>query len=323
MLPRKHSAIILFLVTFNLSILPWNEQIIGWQEYIQHNQPRTVVSTVNNNHYLDLRHLKPDDHSADQIRLTSVDLSYLSEAEREKVTTLDLRYHQIKTISGLSLLPNLQVFYLSGNDLEELPEEIGDLKNLMFLDVSFNKLKKLPQVIGKLKKLRQLDLASNQLSTLPPEIGQLSNLAILNLSSDHPFTSLPPTYSKVADLWQFNIPPETKRLQQIYLDNIKRFIIQAIQRSNLVNVRKFTRSIIERCEIDPNSFHNEHGNNLLQLAILHHDSEKDPEGKIIKELMAIIAPYYTDLITLLGKNHNLFVDIAQNFVEKEKADEKE
>ncbi|MGJ3244528.1 MAG: COR domain-containing protein [Elainellaceae cyanobacterium] len=88
---------------------------------------------------------------------------------------------------------------LAGNDLEELPPEIGHLTNLQRLDLSSNSLSSLPAEIGQLTNLQALDLSSNSLSSLPPEIGQLTNLQRLDLSSNS-LSSLPAEIGQLTNL---------------------------------------------------------------------------------------------------------------------------
>jgi len=116
-------------------------------------------------------------------------------------------------------------------------------------------------------------------------------------------------------------------LQERFLANLNGYILQAIARSNLVNVRKFTRSIVERCDLDPSKFKDDQGNNLLHLAVMYHDSEVDPEWKILKELIACNpdssavtlqdenAEGKTPLELLLGKDNQAFEDVFQKFCE--------
>ncbi len=52
---------------------------------------------------------------------------------------------------------------LSKNQLEELPEYFGQLRNLKHLDLYSNKLEKLPVSFASLKNLKWLDLKNNPL----------------------------------------------------------------------------------------------------------------------------------------------------------------
>ena len=64
-------------------------------------------------------------------------------------------------------MKNLTNLYLCGNIIEQLPEEIGELKALRVLDLQKNNLQFLPNSIGKLKNLNVVNLSDNKLSALP------------------------------------------------------------------------------------------------------------------------------------------------------------
>ena len=120
---------------------------------------------------------------------------------------------------------------LSGNELTELPPEIGKLTQLRKLILGKyrynkngniagtigNKLSYLPKEIGLLNQLEELLVIENQLSNLPAEIGQLSNLQSLALSSNQ-LNNLPAPIRKLNKLNKLNkldlrgnpvpIPPE-------------------------------------------------------------------------------------------------------------------
>uniref|UniRef100_A0A7N4PRI8 Leucine rich repeat containing 1 n=1 Tax=Sarcophilus harrisii TaxID=9305 RepID=A0A7N4PRI8_SARHA len=85
-------------------------------------------------------------------------------------------YHLPETIGALLHLEDL---WLDGNQLAELPQEIGNLKNLLCLDVSENKLERLPEEISGLASLTDLVISHNLLDVLPDGIGKLKKLSIL------------------------------------------------------------------------------------------------------------------------------------------------
>ena len=107
------------------------------------------------------------------------------------ITALDLRNQ------GFSELPDtvlkstqLNLLFLSGNQLTSVPRQIGEVKNLQWLDLYSNQLTSLPAQIGKLSNLKVLALSRNQLTSLPGQIGELKNLQTLLLSGNQ-LASLP------------------------------------------------------------------------------------------------------------------------------------
>jgi internalin A len=112
---------------------------------------------------------------------------------------------------------------LSGNDLTELPPEIGQLQNLSTLTLSDNRLSSLPPEIVHLHHLSALYLRSNQLSSLPPEIGHLRNLSWLDLRSNQ-LSNLPSEISQPQNISTLdlrsnqlsNLPPEIGHLHNLF-----------------------------------------------------------------------------------------------------------
>ncbi|MFC1715730.1 COR domain-containing protein [Candidatus Poribacteria bacterium] len=108
---------------------------------------------------------------------------------------------------------------LSGNELTELPSEIGQLTSLTRLDLRSNKLTELPPEIGQLTSLTSLFLSNNELTELPPEIGQLTSLLSLFLRNNQ-LTELPPEIGQLTELMSLHLinnkltelPPEIGQL---------------------------------------------------------------------------------------------------------------
>jgi Leucine-rich repeat (LRR) protein len=67
-------------------------------------------------------------------------------------------------------LCRLQILYIGGNKLVDVPDSVGKLKQLQALNLSDNMLESLPAAIANLKNLKSLSLHKNRLRTLPTEI---------------------------------------------------------------------------------------------------------------------------------------------------------
>ncbi|MEM9274092.1 MAG: COR domain-containing protein [Cyanobacteria bacterium P01_F01_bin.143] len=93
---------------------------------------------------------------------------------------------------------------LRDNQLEILPNSIGNLFNLTKLNLWNNNLKILPESIGNLSKLTYLSLRDNQLTNLPESIGNLSRLIKLVLWKNK-LKKLPATITKAEKLKDLNI----------------------------------------------------------------------------------------------------------------------
>jgi hypothetical protein len=77
---------------------------------------------------------------------------------------------------SISLLTNLKVLNLSGNQLTGIPDTIGELKSLVELDLEANGLKSLPDSIGELSNLQKLNLEKNSIEEIPWTIGGCTSL---------------------------------------------------------------------------------------------------------------------------------------------------
>lgn len=107
---------------------------------------------------------------------------------------------------------SLQTLDLDENDITQLPDEVGSLKDLVTLTIRKNQIRKLPNTIGSASKLRQLDLGSNYLRSLPPSIQGLQDLHTLILS-DNELTCLPPELGKARNLQYLDL--ESNNLREI------------------------------------------------------------------------------------------------------------
>src|SRR5437762_3528963 len=67
------------------------------------------------------------------------------------------------------------------------------------LDLSGEELSQLPEALGQLSQLQQLYLHSNQLTAVPEGLGQLSQLQVLRLDGNQ-LTAVPETFQRLTSL---------------------------------------------------------------------------------------------------------------------------
>jgi len=73
---------------------------------------------------------------------------------------------------------------IQSNQLERLPDSIGQLKKLSFFDLTKNNLSRLPSRLQEWVSLEKLILHNNQINCLPDSIGSLRNLRVLYLGAN-------------------------------------------------------------------------------------------------------------------------------------------
>lgn len=84
----------------------------------------------------------------------------------------------------MSMLSNVKVLDLMGNNLRQFPIVICSMQKLELLDLGFNKIESLPEQLSNLVSLNSLSLMSNCLTALPTWIGKLKNLQVLTLGGN-------------------------------------------------------------------------------------------------------------------------------------------
>ena len=94
----------------------------------------------------------------------------------------------------------------AGNNLENLPDELIQLKNLELLDVSFNNLSSLQgKFLQNFAQLQFLDIKCNRLSTLPKELSLCKRLLVLNAFKNEIHTLHPETFSGMSSIDQIDV----------------------------------------------------------------------------------------------------------------------
>ncbi|CAK9118529.1 unnamed protein product [Durusdinium trenchii] len=134
---------------------------------------------------------------------------------------LSLAGNRLREVPGKisSFCPFLQQLWLHGNDLEELPEELGDLQSLAILELHHNRLKSLPKSLEKLQKLNWLFAHCNELKDLRiiKTLNSLPRLKIVGLGCNQlplqclDFQSLQASYGLA---WNSGISPEDQVLTE-------------------------------------------------------------------------------------------------------------
>lgn len=122
---------------------------------------------------------------------------------KESIDLSSFRLKELpKDLKKISWLKRLNVSY---NDLEELPEWLGDLKKLEVLDLRSNKLKSLFKGISNLTKLNSINIRDNSLEEIPVEIRGIQNLQYISVGNNK-LTHLPEWFFKIPDINISNNP---------------------------------------------------------------------------------------------------------------------
>lgn len=105
----------------------------------------------------------------------------------KSLTSIDLSNNlicgEVPSPNVIKTLTELRKLKLSGNYINIIPTEIGDLTKLEVFTVATNELLTLPSSLGKCTALRILELDNNNIDYLPPEIPTMTRLEKLGVSN--------------------------------------------------------------------------------------------------------------------------------------------
>ena len=107
---------------------------------------------------------------------------------------------------GLTIWQNgrINTLLLEGMAIHEIPNNIQNLDSLVHLSFSDNELEYLPDAIGNLPSLNALFLSNNILVEIPETIGNLGNLEFFHMPGNQ-LTELPLSISNISSLMSLNI----------------------------------------------------------------------------------------------------------------------
>jgi Leucine-rich repeat (LRR) protein len=126
-----------------------------------------------------------DEYGIDAHRLNIQTIESFGKAQCSKVRELDLSFNQLVQLNCLHEIPSLRVLKVHANCLKELDDyDIPKSSNIEVLFLSGNQLSCIPKSIGTLRKLRELRLDSNRIVGIPIYDSMYScrKLTYLNLS---------------------------------------------------------------------------------------------------------------------------------------------
>lgn len=123
-----------------------------------------------------------------------------------EVRTLSLRNNEkMRSIPPeIGQLKNLRVLNVSGTNLTELPEEIGECLMLEEITANASQFRSIPNSIGQLERLRIINFAYNQIDSIPQSISNCTYLVRLNLSSNS-ITTVPNGFGSLVNLTYCNL----------------------------------------------------------------------------------------------------------------------
>lgn len=104
--------------------------------------------------------------------------------ELPHLQTLDIKSNRISALTeGNLLLPSLQQFYGSNNEMESFPSMEGWNELLTFV-CDYNHITAIPEGMVTLEKLKRLDFTGNALSVLDPLMAHMDSLEVIKLESN-------------------------------------------------------------------------------------------------------------------------------------------
>ncbi|MCQ2996968.1 leucine-rich repeat-containing serine/threonine-protein kinase [Pseudomonas syringae] len=108
----------------------------------------------------------------------------------QNLQIVGFKANQISHVPAAALPPRLRWLILTDNQIEQLPERLGECRSLQKLMLAGNRLTRLPASLARCEQLELLRIAANQLPELPDWLLQLPSLAWLAFAGN-PLCSAP------------------------------------------------------------------------------------------------------------------------------------
>jgi predicted Ser/Thr protein kinase len=199
---------------------------------------------------------------------------------------IGLRNNQIKRFEEGSLPLNTRWLILTDNEIEKLPESIGDLKLLQKCMLSGNKLTSLPESFSKCTNLELLRIAANKLTSFPVLLLSLPKLSWLAYSGNPLCLKHPDSDIKLETVsW------DDLKINELLGEGASGNIFKALYKGKEVAIKVFkgdmTSDGLPSEEMDINICMGEHKNLIDALAHV----SNHPEGKDVLMLELIPSRY--------------------------------
>ncbi len=251
------------------------------------------------------------------LRMVEIPLSVL---KIKSLKILNLRNNDIKDVTPLFGLPNLEVVYLSGNKIRSIHPEFFNSVNLKVLDLSNNYLENIPETLEHQINLRRLFLASNQLTMLPSSLFFLENLEILSVSSNR-IKRIPKKINKLkrlTDLYANNNKITEVAIDFLKLDKLASLYLSSNLLTKLPNSVGKSKTL-KRLNVYSNkltTFPNLENAELSKCEIHladNHLSEISLSNSKLQELHLYFSPLVRDQLTHLGNAEikEIYIDHSQ------------
>ena len=209
--------------------------------------------------------------------------------ECPKLSMIGIRNNQINTVAENSLPLSTRWLILTDNEIEKLPDSMGDLSLLQKCMLSGNKLTSLPESMSKCHNLELLRIAVNHFTALPSFLTALPKLSWLAYSGN-PFCEKHPD----CDTPLKEIVWEDLEVMEVLGEGASGLISKALYEGEEVAIKVFKGEItsdgLPQEEMDINISMGKHPHLVDVLARV----TEHPEGKDVL-MLELIPPHFFNL----------------------------